>query len=137
MNHDVDAMTDAIMSSARENPRSVVGDLMVHFDAPTVIKILKIFSGKSVRFPKLETVWTHYRNRVIVDTLNVKNTKAIREQLSSFFAVSPQTVADVYAKAARGQGRGMSRTKAEEAAETVYRVGKDDFAVAVSKVVRK
>jgi len=128
-------LADAVAASAGENPKSVIGDLMMHFDAATVIKIIKVFSGRRVNFPKIESVWTHYRNRVVVDTLNLKNTRQIREQLAYFFAISPGKVANIFADS-KVITVHVSDDRIKETNDNLYVIDKDDFVKKVAKSLK-
>jgi len=133
---DKDALlADAVAASASENPKSIIGDLMMHFDAATVIRIIKVFSGKNIRFPKIDSVWTHYRNRVIVDALSLKNTRQIREQLAGFFAISPQQVGSIFARA-KAPKPSLLHGVVDDIGVRLYGVDKDDFVKTAAKSLR-
>jgi hypothetical protein len=128
-------LADAVAASAGENPKSVVGDLMMHFDATTVIKIIKVFSGRRINFPKIESIWTHYRNKVVVDTLNLKNTRQIREQLAGFFAISSDNVARIFSQSKVATVH-VSDDRIKETNDNLYIIDKDDFVKKVAKSLR-
>lgn len=128
-------LEDAVIASASNNPKSIIGDLMMHFDAATVIKIIKVFSGRRVNFPKIESVWTHYRNRVVVDTLNLKNTKLIREQLAFFFGISIGKVANIFADS-KVVTVHVSENQIDDIAHRMYGLDSDNFIKEVAKSLK-
>jgi len=77
-------------------PNSVVASLMTHFSPEIVIDFIQIYSGQQISVPKVESVWKSYRNRVICETLSVKNDKNTREKLAVFFGISSSWVSMIY-----------------------------------------
>ena len=77
-------------------PNSAVAGLMTHFSPEIVIDFIQIYSGQQINVPKVESVWRSYRNKVICETLSVKNDKSTREQLAVFFGISPSYIPVIY-----------------------------------------
>ena len=98
MQNKKEAIQNLLMASAEEHPNCIVVDLLAHFSPETVMKIIELYSGERLFIPKVETIWKNYRNKVIRDMLDAKNTRVIREQLSQFFKISLNYVTVIYGR---------------------------------------
>lgn len=91
-----EAIETALTAAAKDFPNSVIADLMMYFPQDTVLKLITIFSGQRLRFPKIETIWSSYRNKTIKATLDIKNNRVARDQLALFFGISAEKVVRLY-----------------------------------------
>lgn len=89
-------LVKALKATAEEYPNSVVGDLLMLFPYDVVMKLLVTFAGEQIVFPKLDTIWRSYRNRVIFNTLTTRNTKELRVRIGATFGISEEKVARIY-----------------------------------------
>lgn len=117
---------DALKATAANLPNSIVGDLMMLFPDDIVLKFLNAFSGMVVSVPKVESVWRTYRNQVICETLSVKNDKATRERLASYFGISNDKVTRIYTET-KNQKKRPARSSIHRAAVIAYRSRFDDI----------
>ena len=88
---------EALIAVALEFPNSVVADFLLYFSPEVVMKLIEVFSGRTIRIPTVSAVWRSYRNKVIFDTLNIKNTRGVRQQLAFFFGIDKVRVSNLYA----------------------------------------
>lgn len=112
----------ALKAAAKDFPNSIVADLMMYFPQKTVLKLLTIFSGQMIRFPKIETVWNSYRNKTIKLTLDIKNDRITRDQLALFFGISANWVSDIYRYMKRKEGKKKPRIRAKTVEKTTKRI---------------
>lgn len=87
---------DALSVTAQSLPNSVVGDLMMVFPDEIVMKFLISFSGMTITVPKIDKMWSLYRNYVIYSTLSVKNDKASRNRMAAYFGISNIKVSRIF-----------------------------------------
>ena len=91
-----EVVKEMLFATAEERPNSVIVDLLAHFTPEVIMKLIELYSGEQLTFPKIDTIWKHYRNKIIRDTLDVKNTQEIRKQLANYFKISHKRVNDIY-----------------------------------------
>jgi len=109
---------EALTALVADFPNSVVADLLTHFSAEVVIELIQIYSGQAIFIPKVESVWRSYRNKVIQDTLDLRNTLVERKQLANFFGITHQHVAAIYSR--ERKQRKVSRRTTRLTAKRVY-----------------
>lgn len=112
----------ALASTAKDFPNSVVADLMMYFPQKTVLKIITIFSGQYVRFPRVGTIWQSYRNKIIKEALGAKNTRVVREQLAMFFGISSARVSRIYHHEMKKEGKPKPRMRVKTIRKTARRI---------------
>ena len=112
----------ALASTAKDFPNSVVADLMMYFPQKFVLKLITMFSGQRVWFPKVETIWKSYRNKIIKEALDAKNTKVVREQLAVFFGISSKRVSDVYHEMKRKEKKPKPKVYTKTIRKTARRI---------------
>lgn len=117
-----EAIETALVAAAKDFPNSVIADLMMYFPQDTVLKLITIFSGQRLRFPKIETIWSSYRNKTIKTTLDIKNSRVARDQLALFFGISAEKVVRIYSYMKQRENKKPKiRTKTvEETAKRIY-----------------
>lgn len=119
-------LVKAIEATAVEYPNSVVGDLLMLFPQDVVMKLLVTFAGEQVTFPKLDTIWRSYRNKVIYDTLKIKNTRDTRSQLGITFGISDDKVSRVFSYE-KTKRTNISPTTLERSAKRAYQSNLEDL----------
>lgn len=82
--------------TAEDFPNSVITDLLRDFPADFVIRFIEIYSGQTFRVPRVETIWKNYRNKVIKETLDKKDTKEVRKQLAGYFGITLEQLSQIY-----------------------------------------
>jgi len=87
---------EALEALILDYPNSAVAGLMTHFSPEVVIDFIQIYSGQQINVPKVESVWRSYRNKVVCETLDVRNDKSTREQLAVFFGISSSYIPVIY-----------------------------------------
>jgi len=105
---------------ADEFPNSIVADMLTHFDKDTVLQILVLYGGRQLRIPKVDSIWSSYRNKQIMDTLNRRNDRVSRHQLAEYFGISESTVSDLFNKA-KQRNKYLSNTQVRRVVDTIYR----------------
>ena len=91
-----DLFKEALLLSAKEIPNSSIGDLLAILPESYVLLLVESFSGECIKIPKVETIWRIYRNRIIKDTLDQKDTMVVRQKLAEYFGISCDTVKQAY-----------------------------------------
>jgi len=87
---------EAVLLVAQEMPNSSIGDLLAVLPESCVLQLVESFSGTCIKIPKVETIWRVYRNRIIKDTLDQKDTMVVRQKLAEYFGITRDTVNQVY-----------------------------------------
>jgi len=129
--HDDERPVDALKHKALdvladEFPNSIVADLLTHFDKPTVLKLLVLYGGRQLSIPKTDSIWTSYRNKVIVDNLDVKNDRVARHQLAEYFGITDNDVSMVFSKA-KQRKKYLSNKQVQYVVDTIYRKNVERF----------
>jgi len=105
---------EAVLLVAKEVPNSSIGDLLAVLPESCVLALVESFSGECIKIPKVETIWRVYRNRIIKDTLDQKDTIVIRQKLAEYFGISRDTVNQAYSwekhRASRLQTRHVNKS---------------------------
>lgn len=96
------------------------------FPQDVVMKLLVTFAGEQVTFPKLDTIWRSYRNKVIYDTLKIKNTRDTRSQLGITFGISDDKVSRVFSYE-KTKRTNISPTTLERSAKRAYQSNLEDL----------
>jgi hypothetical protein len=117
---------EALDALAEQFPSSTVADLLTHFDKDTVLKLMVLYGGSVVRLPQVKTIWTSYRNKIIVETLDTRNDKVTRAQLAEYFGISNIDVSTVYSKAKQTK-KYLSNAQVKRIVETIYRKNVEKF----------
>jgi len=113
-------ISEGLQAYADKFPNSVVVDLIANFDKEIVLKFLIFYGGRQISFPKVDGIWRNYRDQVIEQTLDVKNNRAIRKQLSEYFKVTPSIITDSYARS-KYIVKKLSTDAIDRVIETTYR----------------
>jgi hypothetical protein len=66
------------------------------FPQDVVMKLLVTLAGEQITFPKLDTIWRSYRNKVVHDALKIKNTRDTRAKLAAHFSISEDKVSRIF-----------------------------------------
>ncbi len=82
--------------TAEDFPNSIVADLLRDFPADFVVRFIEIYSGQRFYVPNIEAVYRKYRNKVIKQTLDKKDTKEIRLQLARHFSITLEQLRQTY-----------------------------------------
>ena len=82
----------------KDFPNSVVADMLLYFGEDFVVKFVELYSGMQIDIPTVKSIWTSYRNRVIVSELDNENSKRIRTKLADNFGIVTETVSVIYSK---------------------------------------
>lgn len=127
----------AVESLASEFPNSIVADLLVHFPHAVVFKLIEIYSGRTLRIPRTESVWRSYRNKVIYDALTAENILAVRRQLSEFFGISPNHVRSIYTYEKNRKMRTLKKRSTERSAKLVYKGRMGKFFEEITEVISR
>jgi hypothetical protein len=108
-------------------PNSIVGDLLTHFytkkswkPQEIILQFLTLYGGRQLDIPKVDSIWRSYRDKVVIDTLLVKNTKVARQQLAEYFGVSSNLIYGICYRN-KQQGVYLSNKSISKIVETVYR----------------
>lgn len=110
----------ALSALADDYPSGVVVDMLTHFDKKTVLKLLVLYGGKRLSLPSVQKIWVSYRNKIIVDNLDIRNDRVARVQLAQYFGVSEDTVRWVYNNA-KQKKRYLSNTQVKNVIDTIYK----------------
>jgi len=111
---------ESVRAMALQHPNSIIADLLTHFSPKIVMEIIQIYSGQQLVIPRIESVWRSYRNKVVRDTLDMRNTLSEREQLAGFFGTSSQYISVIYSNEKKKHPVVSTRTTTS-VAERVYR----------------
>lgn len=122
---------EGLFAYISEFPNSIVGDLLSHFYtkeswAPQeiILQLLTLYSGSQLTIPKVESIWRSYRDKVVVETLLIKNTQVSRQQLAAYFGVRADIIYNICFKA-RQKNVHLSDSAIDKMVETVYRKNKE------------
>jgi len=91
----------ALRINVVNNPDSVLGDLMAHFDNSVVIKLIRMYSAKSIKIPDVHEVWRVYRDKIIRNELDKEDTRDRRINLAKFFNISLPHISTILHKERR------------------------------------
>jgi len=99
---------EAIEAFIKDFPNSVVSDLLMYFGEDVVVRFVELYSGQKINIPSVNSIWISYRNRKVVEELDKKNTKEVREMLADNFGLEDKEVTDIYAYC---KGKHITRVK--------------------------
>jgi len=121
-----DILREALEALSENLPNSIVADLVAHFESSVVIELLTLYGGRQVKFPKVDTLWTSYRNQVIVQELVINNSKENRRQLAEYFGISTDIVSKAFSRYKERTVR-VSWNAVENIIEVIYRKNSEIF----------
>lgn len=118
---------EAIELALTDLPNSILYELSYLFEPDVVAKLLELYSGETVTFPKFETVWNNYRNRFIKQELDKQNSKKTRERLALKFRISKKRVSDIYLYMKKRKTIKMSDARIKSLAKKIYKVERGEL----------
>jgi len=114
-----DLIQDALESAAEAFPNSIIADLLSHFPPKIVMEFIEIYSGQYLKIPKVDTVWRSYRNKIIRETLDLKNTSVVRRRLSEYFGIPLGRVSSIY-RDEKNKKRKYRKSSMEKSLQRIY-----------------
>jgi len=109
----------ALRINVVNNPDSVLGDLMAHFDDKTVIKFIRLYSARSIKIPDVHEIWRVYRNKIVRNELDKEDTRDRRIKLAVFFRISLSHISAILHKERR-EHKDASDLKIEDVVRHIY-----------------
>ena len=91
----------ALRINVVNKPDSVLGDLMAHFDNKIVIKLIRLYSAKSIKIPDVHEIWRVYRDKIVRNELDREDTRERRIKLARFFRISLPHISTILHKERR------------------------------------
>ncbi len=126
---------EAIKLAIKDLPNSIIYELSAFFEPSVVAKLLELYSGETVTFPKFETVWNNYRNRFIKQELDKQNDKKTRERLHLKFEISTKRVSEIYGYMKKRKTIKMSDARIKSFVKKVYKVERGKLMEDLKKVL--
>ena len=80
------------------NPDSFLTELMAHFESIVVIKLIRLYSAKTIKIPDVDKIWKVCRDKLIRHRLDIEDTKQRRSVLANYFGLSLPHISAIYAK---------------------------------------
>ncbi len=105
-----DLFHDALHSAAEEYPNTILADLLTQFSIEQVVKFIIYFSGQTIKIPTVDKVWKGYRNHIIFDTLNARDTAFERKRLAKYFGISLSSVSIILSNEKRKEHKLTDKT---------------------------
>ena len=91
----------ALRINVVNKPDSILGDLMAHFDNKIVIKLIRLYSAKSIKIPDVHDIWRVYRDKIVRKELDSEDTRERRVKLAMFFRISLSHISAILHKERR------------------------------------
>jgi len=91
----------ALRINVVNDPDSILGDLMAHFEDDIVIKLIRMYSNKLIKFPDVNDIWRVYRDKIIRNELDKEDNSQRRKDLAKFFRISLSHVSAIFHKERR------------------------------------
>ena len=91
----------ALRINVVNKPDSVLGDLMAYFDDKVVIKLIRLYSARSIKIPDVNEIWRVYRDKIVRNELDKEDTRERRIKLAVFFRISLSHISAILHKERR------------------------------------
>jgi len=123
-----DIIKESLSEVQSRYPDSIIADLLTHFDQDTVLKLMILYNGRTICFPKIDTMWKTFRNKIIVDALSILNNHTNVKQLAHYFGIPEYTIRNIYySQRNRLPSMKLTSTTVGKIVETIYRKNVEKF----------